>query len=675
MDTLLLLARLLLAAVFAVSGIAKLLDQPGTRAAVVGFGVPQPLARPFAVLLPVAELAVVALLLPNATAWLGAVGALVLLVAFIAGIAVNMAQGRRPDCHCFGQLHSEPIGWPTLIRNVVLSGIAGLVLYQGSDNPGTSPFGWLQDASAGELLVLFGGLVLFGLVAAQWWFMVHILGQNGRLLERVEALEAAAGNAPGADGAAPRPAQAIARREPGLPVGTPAPAFSLPGLHWETTTLEALRARGKPILLLSTDPNCGPCSALMPEVVTWQRRHGQQLTIVAVSRGTLESNQKKYGALGLSDIVVQQDREVAEAYEARGTPSAVIVQPDGMIGSPVAAGSAAIRALVERHTAEGVPAAASAAPPSAVAAQAPAGGATNGQARIAAPQSAGPRPLTPMATRGHRAPAVVLPDLTGTTVDLESYRGRQVAVLFWNPGCGFCRRMVDDLKAWEANPPASAPDLLVVSTGTPEANQALGLSSPTVLDEGFQTGRKFGASGTPSAVLVDARGLIASPVVVGADNVFSLLDPARPKPAPSQNGGAVAAARVGDEAPEIRLDDLDGRPVNLAELRGTPTMLLFWNPGCGFCRRMVDDLKAWEASPPANAPKLLIVSTGAVDANRELGLSSMIVLDEGFSVGRRFGASGTPSAVLVDAQGRVASSVAVGAPAVLALAGKQPATA
>ena len=59
-------------------------------------------------------------------------------------------------------------------------------------------------------------------------------------------------------------------------------------------------------------------------------------------------------------------------------------------------------------------------------------------------------------------------------------------VLFWNPGCGFCRKMVDELKEWEANPPKGAPRLLVVSTGTVEANQALGLQSTTVLDEGFQ---------------------------------------------------------------------------------------------------------------------------------------------------------------------------------------------
>jgi len=45
-----------------------------------------------------------------------------------------------------------------------------------------------------------------------------------------------------------------------------------------------------------------------------------------------------------------------------------------------------------------------------------------------------------------------------------------------------------------------------------------------------------------------------------------------------------------------------------------------------------------------------------------------VVLDEGFAAGWAFGAGGAPSAVLVDAAGRIASPVAVGAQAVLALA-------
>ena len=117
------------------------------------------------------------------------------------------------------------------------------------------------------------------------------------------------------------------------------------------------------------------------------------------------------------------------------------------------------------------------------------------------------------------------------------------------------------------------------------------------------------------------------------------------------------------------MPDLSGKEVELAEFRGTDTLLLFMNPGCGFCKRMLDDLKAWEANPPDGAPKLLVVSQGDVEANRAMGLRSPVVLDQGFATGRSFGVSGTPSAVLVDAEGMIASGIARGAPAVLALAG------
>ena len=68
------------------------------------------------------------------------------------------------------------------------------------------------------------------------------------------------------------------------------------------------------------------------------------------------------------------------------------------------------------------------------------------------------------------------------------------------------------------------------------------------------------------------------------------------------------------------------------------------------------------------APKLLLVPADTREANGAVGLNSSVVLEQGFSVGRAFGASGTPYAVLVEAEGKVASVVAVGAPAVLGLA-------
>jgi hypothetical protein len=50
---------------------------------------------------------------------------------------------------------------------------------------------------------------------------------------------------------------------------------------------------------------------------------------------------------------------------------------------------------------------------------------------------------------------------------------------------------------------------------------------------------------------------------------------------------------------------------------------------------------------------------------------STIVLDNGWKAGAAFGASGTPSAVLVDREGKIASPIGVGGQAVLQLANGQ----
>ncbi len=337
----------------------------------------------------------------------------------------------------------------------------------------------------------------------------------------------------------------------------------------------------------------------------------------------------------------------------------MLVRPDGTIGSPVAAGAVQIEQLLNvilQRPAEAAPV------PQALR--------SNGSR-----QPAAPAPLTAMVAGGKVVPKIVLPDLAGDTIDLSDLGGRPTVLLFWNPNCGFCRQMVDDLKGWEANRPTGAPELLILSSGGIDVQQAMSLRSPFLLDEGFEAGRRFGATGTPSAVLIGSDNKIASNVMVGADNVLGLLDPARRIASANGSAGGNGAqpplaplVRTGSPAPEFELPDLDGRLVTQANLGGSETLVLFWDPSCGFCQQMLDDLRAWERDRPEDAPQLLVISTGAVDVNRQMGLKSSILLDQGFDVGRRFGASGTPSAVLVDRKGKIASTLAAGAPAVLDLA-------
>jgi methylamine dehydrogenase accessory protein MauD len=332
---------LVLALVFAVAGVTKLMDLAGSRRAIVEFGVPATLAGPLGILLPLAELAIAAALLPTTTAWWGAVGALILLLLFAAAIGANLARGRKPDCHCFGQLHSAPAGWPTLARNAVLALPAAFVVWQGREgNVGPSVVGWLGALSDVQVL----GVLAAVLLAAQWWFLFRLLRQNGRLARRLEAIEESLANG----GLALTSSENGAQEMAGLPVGTPAPAFDLPNLEGEEVTLDSLRSSGRPVLLVFTEPGCGYCEELLPEVGRWQEELADEFTIALITSDDPEENRVMSNEHGLSRVLLEEDWEVSEAYEVEGTPSAVLVNPDGTIGSSLAEEAEEIEELVSQ---------------------------------------------------------------------------------------------------------------------------------------------------------------------------------------------------------------------------------------------------------------------------------------------------------------------------------------
>ena len=486
MTALLIVARALLALLFAVAGAAKLADRDGAAEAARGFGVPARAAGAVALLLPLAELALAAALVPPATAPYAALAAAALLLGFALAIARAMRAGAAPDCHCFGQLHSAPAGRATLLRNGLLAALAGAVAASALLRDGGAPSltGWLGELSDAALVGFGAALVLGVVLTAFAWFGVELLRQNGRLLERLDGLEALVAGA----GAAAAP----------LGGGVPAPDLPLTDLAGEQVALEELLDERLPLLLVFSDPACGPCRALLPEVAGWQRELSDRLAVAVVGRG-----------------------EAAEAYGVAGTPSAVLIAPDATIVAGPAGGAEAIRQLVAEATAP-APAAPAPAPLLAVR-QVPGGTGAGSDARRAAPdapRAAADAPRT--LTTGDPLPAFELPALDGGSLGDGDLRGAPALLLFWDPGCGFCDRMRDDLVALDDRLADAGARLVVVSSGEEEATRALGLRATVALDAGFTLGWATGAAGTPSALLIDADGRLAAAPATGAAAVLTL---------------------------------------------------------------------------------------------------------------------------------------------------------
>lgn len=136
----------------------------------------------------------------------------------------------------------------------------------------------------------------------------------------------------------------------GLRAGTAAPSFSLPDLGGRTLSLDDYR--GKRVLLVFSDPDCGPCEELAPALAGFHREHrGRGLELVMVSRGEPDENRREAARHGIDfPVVLQPGRKVSKQYGIFATPVAFLVDERGVIARDVARG----RDEVLRLAAEGV---------------------------------------------------------------------------------------------------------------------------------------------------------------------------------------------------------------------------------------------------------------------------------------------------------------------------------
>jgi peroxiredoxin len=144
----------------------------------------------------------------------------------------------------------------------------------------------------------------------------------------------------------------------GLRAGTPAPGFRLPDLQGHAVSLDDYRNRK--VLLVFSDPHCGPCDELAPHLASLYREHRNNgLAVILVGRGSEEENRDKAKKFGFEFPVVLQDKwKLSKEYGIFATPVAFLIAEDGVIARDVAVGKDAILSLaadaakVEEKTAQ-----------------------------------------------------------------------------------------------------------------------------------------------------------------------------------------------------------------------------------------------------------------------------------------------------------------------------------
>jgi peroxiredoxin len=404
----------------------------------------------------------------------------------------------------------------------------------GRDSTNPPGNGWTfvaEPVTAMNIAVVFAWIALLLLCCSCW----QLLRQNGGVLLRLEALEQRLDELEFGGPAAPE----------GLPVGRVAPEFDLTDLTGERRALAQFRAQ--PLLLVFFNPDCGYCRDLAPKLAALAKRsevsgqrsddqshvtsataNGHPLVLV-ITTGDAEKNRRFFREHKItSPVLLQEDSEVATAYQANGTPTGYLIDAEGRIASELAAGAEALLALAG-------------------------GKAESRNQKVETNESVlGPRQTIAgneyvRANRFHErslarsriarnglkagtpAPLFRLPRLDGGELALEDLRGNRVLLVFSDPHCGPCEALAPQLEQLHREHPELR--VVMISRGEPRENRTKvkehGLTFPVVLQQHWEISRRYAMFATPIAYLIDEAGVIAHDVAVGEDAIRKLLTQAK----------------------------------------------------------------------------------------------------------------------------------------------------
>ncbi|MGH2951624.1 MAG: TlpA family protein disulfide reductase, partial [Solirubrobacterales bacterium] len=135
--------------------------------------------------------------------------------------------------------------------------------------------------------------------------------------------------------------------------------------------------------------------------------------------------------------------------------------------------------------------------------------------------------------------------------------------------------------------------------------------------------------------------------------------------------GGLAPLEIGTLAPELHLRDAHGSPLAIREVIATerPTVLVFVAPGCGPCKALLPRLEHWRSALAERLALVLISAPpteGGATAEAPTATPHTVWDVENAAMGA-YRLPGTPSAVLVDTDGAIASAPAMAAEPIEAL--------
>lgn len=354
--TALVAAPILLTITLLTSGFAKLGGQTKRRAtedAMISLRLPMRSLHPLAAaVVPPAEILLAILLwIPvPAVQTVAAALTLALMAAYLVIIGRAMTFGEAVHCSCFGTLGSPTVSRATLWRNILLTalGILAVIAAVRGDiaaavleQPGELAASALAILTATALAVLaMGGLrpeAAAGDAAAT---------SSDSRAATAGAPDPTSAHAPldAQDGALDDEDDELEYERLPIPFGMLVERVDGVDTHRSVQTLLQEKAQ----LLIWVRPGCGPCVRTIAQMGAWRERLGPMVELRAMFAQPLEhipaDALESAGSTSSYDV----EGNLATAFSAHGTPSAVLLGADGLTAGGPVVGGPAVEEFVEQ---------------------------------------------------------------------------------------------------------------------------------------------------------------------------------------------------------------------------------------------------------------------------------------------------------------------------------------
>ena len=318
MGAILLAARVTLGAVFAVAGLAKLLNKREFEASLFQLDIHPRLAVWTARLLPIAELVVAAAFLPSTGVAPAAVAAIGLLIIVSAVRLVQLRRGSDADCRCFGPLRAFGSGYWLLVRNGLFIALAALLAAMAPTRSSPSATRWTGDLSPTTWIAASALLVLLLTAAATAVVAHRVLQQQSFMLTRLETLEMTVLLAPASDVEPPR-----TNAEPPSANGIPINGG---------VSLDQRLDLTEQTWLVFVEASCKGCEALLRTIADQPTVAASAKRAVLVVSGDYAGLRARVDAWpNFDEVVADNDNGLAKACGVYARPAAVLVSQVGEV--------------------------------------------------------------------------------------------------------------------------------------------------------------------------------------------------------------------------------------------------------------------------------------------------------------------------------------------------------